>query len=82
MITVNVLYFASLSDLVGLTEEKIEVPEATTVEELLARLEASTPDLKRFQRRFRVAVEQDFVDLSTRLEAGMEVALIPPVSGG
>lgn len=79
---VNVLYFASLSDLKGCDEEVVVLPEGSTVLALLQHLEQATPDLTRFQRRFRVAQDQVFVEFDTPLRDGAEVALIPPVSGG
>ena len=81
-ISVTVLYFASLSDLMGCDEQKLKLPRDSKVADLLSLLEAERPDLLRFQRRFRVAQNQEFVELTTRLEDGAELALIPPVSGG
>ena len=81
-ITVTVLYFASLSDLMGCDEQTLKFPSDSKVEDLLNKLEADKPDLLRFQRRFRVALNQEFVELGASLEDGAEVALIPPVSGG
>ncbi len=80
--TVTVLYFASLSDLMGKGEETVSVVAGATVADLLDQLEAATPGLTRFQRRYRVAQDQVFVSLETPLREGAEIALIPPVSGG
>lgn len=63
-------------------EETLSLPEGSTALQLLEQLEEKKPALKAFQRRFRVAQNQTFVELDTRLEQGAEVALIPPVSGG
>lgn len=80
--TVTVLYFASLTDLMGCQEQTMELPDGATVEDLLSLLERQTPALRTFQRRFRVAQNQEFVPLETPLVNRAELALIPPVSGG
>lgn len=79
--TVTVLSFASLSDLLG-ASQTLELSGPSTVAELLDQLESSHPELKRYQRRYRVAVNQEFVELDAAIPEGAEVALIPPVSGG
>jgi molybdopterin converting factor subunit 1 len=78
----KVLFFASLTDLVGTDEIDMELAEPLTVVQLVDQLEAGHPGLKKFQRRFRVAVNQEFVDDDFQVTPGDEVALIPPVSGG
>lgn len=80
--TVTVLYFASLVDLMGAGEESLELPEGATVGEFLDALEQATPGLRDYRRRFRVAMNQSFVGLEEPIVDGAELALIPPVSGG
>lgn len=80
--TIKVLYFASLTDLMGCQEQTLELSPGSTVDGLLTLLEEQHPALKSFQRRFRVAQNQEFVPLETALVNGAEIALIPPVSGG
>lgn len=80
--TITVLSFASLSEILGGGELTWELSEGATVEDLLQDLERAYPALVRFERRFRVAVNQTFASSRTRLQDGGEVALIPPVSGG
>ena len=82
--TVSVLYFAALRDLAGVSEDAVELPAARLrVEELLAELESKRPALRgRLRAGVRVAVNEEFVELSQALSTGDVVALIPPVSGG
>ena len=82
MPTTRVLMFASLTDLVGSDEVEIELAEATPVHRLVESLERSYPEMRKLQRSFRVAVNQEFVDDDFEVSPGDEVALIPPVSGG
>jgi MoaE-MoaD fusion protein len=78
----KVLLFASLTDLVGTDEIDLELTGPVRVEQLVEQLEKEYPGLKSFGRRFRVAVNQEFVKDDFQVEPGDEVALIPPVSGG
>lgn len=79
---VKALYFASLADLVGVDEEFLELPEDCDVAGFLDTVEKRTPELKKFERRFRVAVNQSFAQLSDMVPPDAELAIIPPVSGG
>ncbi len=80
--TIRLLLFASLSDLLGFDEAELEVPDGLDCQGLVDHLEAAFPELKRFERKFRVAFNKEFVSSDTMLPSGAEVALIPPVSGG
>lgn len=79
---VTVLFFASLRDLVGEDERRLDIPPDTTVAGFLELLESDFPELKRFKRKFRVAMNEEFVTDDTIVKDGSELALIPPVSGG
>ncbi len=94
-VAVSVLYFAALRDLTGTSEERVSVaaPAPATgrdgaqvsevdVSLLLATLEDRHSSLRGRLQSVRVAVDEEFVELSTRLHGGEVVALIPPVSGG
>jgi MoaE-MoaD fusion protein len=77
----SVRLFAGLRDLAGAGELSVELPEPATVDDLLAALRSSAlgglPP-----RSFIVAVNRAYASGEARIEAGDEVALIPPVSGG
>ncbi len=80
--TIKLLLFASLADLLGFDEAELEVPEGLDRCGLVEHLEEAFPTLARFERRYRVAFNQEFVGPDESLPDGAEVALIPPVSGG
>ena len=82
MSTTKVLFFASLGDLVGQPEIDLELAEEVTVSRLVEILEEAHPELARYDRRYRVAVNQVFAQHEQAVKPGDEVALIPPVSGG
>ncbi len=78
---VRVLLFASYADAVGAPEINVDVPEGTTVADLVAAVRARHgPD--RLPAAPLVAVNQRYAGRDTRVSAADEVAIIPPVAGG
>jgi molybdopterin synthase sulfur carrier subunit len=85
MMTGTVLLFGKLKDVFGAT--RIACPEGvSTAAELRARLAELHPDLAAqiVTKSVRIAVNQKLVmdEAGTRLSAGDEIALLPPLSGG
>ncbi len=78
----RILYFAVFRERVGKDEEELDVPAGSTVAAAIDALAARHEAVGRLRGRFRVAVNQDFVDEARVLSEGDEVALIPPVAGG
>ena len=79
----SVLYFAALRDLAGTGEEVVSLPVIPlSVEALLQTLQARHSGLSGRLQSVRVAVDEEFSELSRELRGGEVVALIPPVSGG
>jgi molybdopterin synthase catalytic subunit len=79
---VRVLPFGVLKDWLGSAEATVELPEGSTVNELLALLrgsEAAPPGL--FQG-IAVSVNAEYAAAAQVLCDGDEVGLLPPVSGG
>ncbi len=80
-IQVKVLYFAALQEAAGRSFETVDLaPEMSgrALYEQLARryqFQLSAADL-------RLAINQQFADFDRPLQAGDEVAFIPPVAGG
>jgi molybdopterin converting factor subunit 1 len=79
---IKVLYFASLKQLTGVASEVIPLAEDPTVADLLATIERSHPAVRASLPTVVVAVNREFAERSRRLQAGDDVALFPPVSGG
>jgi len=83
---VNLLYFARLREVFGVSQEKLELPSAAaTLADLLDSLRARGgiwAEELAAGRAYRVAVNQDIVGLDARLSENDEVALFPPVTGG
>lgn len=80
---VSVLYFAALRDLAGTGDERVNLPSVPcSVEAFLRALEQRHGALGGRLQSVRVAVDEEFAELSRELVGGEVVALIPPVSGG
>lgn len=79
---VRVLAFASASDALGGRALDVELPEGATVADLRAALTARRPALAPLWPRLAVAVGGEISTGDAALSEGVEVALLPPVSGG
>lgn len=81
---IDVLYFASLRERVGLRRERIETQAATVaalIDELVARDEAHALAFED-RRAIRAAVDQELAEPETPLAGAREVAFFPPMTGG
>lgn len=77
--SVTVLYFASLRDAAGISEEFLPLPASLPAlyQALSERHGFSLP-----ADRLRVAMDGEFVAWDTPPRDGAQIAFIPPVSGG
>lgn len=79
---VHVLLFGALRDLLAQESETLDLPETSTVEQMLSRIMESCPPAQKYAGSLAIAVNQEYAVLSQVLRDGDEVALLPPVSGG
>jgi molybdopterin synthase catalytic subunit len=79
---IKILYFATLRDRAGVKEEEINLSDGATVAELKAFLTDLHPDLAEGLPSAVVAVNREFAFAEELLQAGDEVGIFPPVSGG
>ena len=79
---IRVLFFGILKDVACLPAETLELPEASTLADLLTHYAKSRPNLQNHLAGIAVSLNQEFASPSDVLHAGDEVALLPPVSGG
>lgn len=75
--SVKLLAFAQVADVLGFRERGISCAPEETPRAILARL---APALD--PATLRVAVDGSYADWDTPVGAAVEIALIPPVSGG
>jgi molybdopterin converting factor subunit 1 len=79
--SVTVLLFASYADMLGATSLAVDLPAGSTVSDLVAQLR-KRPGADRLPAAPLVAVNQRYASPSSLVQAGDEVAIIPPVAGG
>jgi len=80
--SVRVLLFGAAREAAGRAELLLEVSEPATAASVLAELLRAHPALERFGRSLLVAVNEEYARPERRVNAGDEVAVFPPVSGG
>jgi MoaE-MoaD fusion protein len=80
-VTLSVRLFAGLRERAGTDRLEIELPEGANVGDLLAAM-AGTPVGALRPRECVVAVNREYASADEPVNAGDEVALVPPVSGG
>lgn len=78
----TVLLFAGIRSSLGRAQLELELSEPLTVAGLREQLAARYPQIAAQLGPCRVAVDQEFAPDEQQIEAGQELALIPPVSGG
>jgi molybdopterin converting factor subunit 1 len=81
-VQVRTLFFASYRDALGTGSLDLELPDGSTVGELVGRLRARGAPFDRLPPTPAVAVNRALVRADVRLAAGDEVAFLPPVAGG
>lgn len=81
-IEITLKLFAVYQEALGVKEKTLTVPVGTTAEVVCDRLIADHPQLAQWKALTRFGINLQFVDANTALNAGDELVLIPPVSGG
>jgi len=79
---IRVLFFGVLKDLIGRAVETLDLPERSTLADLLNHYAVKTPQLQEHLPGIAMSINQEFARASDVLKTGDEVALLPPVSGG
>ena len=79
---VRVLFFGALKDVVGRSEDCVQVDSGWDVARLFERYSHLFPALEKHRSSTLFSRNREFVSLGERLNDGDEVAFLPPVSGG
>ncbi|MGA2650242.1 MAG: molybdenum cofactor biosynthesis protein MoaE [Terracidiphilus sp.] len=79
---VRVLPFGVLKDWLGSSEATLELPEGSTVAELLRGLRSMESPQSEILQGIAVSVNAEYAAATQVLREGDEVGLLPPVSGG
>jgi molybdopterin converting factor subunit 1 len=78
----DVLFFASYRQLVGADRLSVTMPPRSTVGDLVSAVRARGGGFARLPQRPAVAVNHEVARVDHGLQAGDEVAFLPPVAGG
>ncbi len=79
---IRVLFFGQLKDVVGYSEDMIELPAGARVATVFDHYASQFPRLREMAESIAVARNREFSAPDVGLDEGDEVALMPPVSGG
>jgi molybdopterin synthase catalytic subunit len=81
-VRIRVLYFASLRQRLGFSEETLDLLETATIANLKDAVALAHPQVADSLRTSIASINREFALPEERLRPGDEVALFPPVSGG
>jgi molybdopterin converting factor subunit 1 len=82
IVTITIHLFARAKDLAGTDHILIALSDGATVAELRHQLVRQVPALEMLIARSAVAVENEYANDDQIIKPGVEIALLPPVSGG
>ncbi len=82
IVTVHVQLFSHLRDAAGVSELDLELPDSSTVADLLHQLYARTPALRSWDGSILIGAGVEFVGRDYLLRPDEQVAIMPPVQGG
>ncbi len=81
-IRVKVLFFGRLKELIGSSEDSIELSCPADIETLFAKFSARNAQIQQYRSSLVASRNREFVAWETALSDKDEVAFLPPVSGG
>ena len=81
-VTIRVLFFGMLKEIAGRNEDRLELPEGSTLADVFDHYAAITPRLREMSGSIVIAQNHAFGQRSEPVIDNAEVALLPPVSGG
>ena len=79
--TIDILYFASLTDEANCSEERVTVQQATSLTHLYEQLNQKY-HFSRSPSQLRVAINDDYVNWNELIYDGDHVEFISPLTGG
>jgi len=79
---VTVLLFAQARERAGCGRIELELPSNSRVADAVTTIRRQHPDLEPLWPHLAVAVDGELAAADAPLREGVEIALLPPVSGG
>ena len=80
--SIRVLFFASLVDIVGARAQQVDPAEVTDILSVFNKFAAEFPDMESHRASILFALNSEFARPDTPVRNGDEIAFLPPVSGG
>jgi molybdopterin converting factor subunit 1 len=80
--SIRVLFFASLADIAGTRETRVEVAGITDVISVFNKFAQDFPALETYRSSVLLALNSEFARPNSPVREGDEIAFFPPVSGG
>jgi len=80
--SIRVLFFATIADVTGKREMKLDASAHANVASIYSRLAQECPGLEARRASVLCAVNSEFARPDSPVHDGDEVAFFPPVSGG
>ena len=81
-VSVQALFFAAYRDLLGTSALRVDLPDGSTVADLVRELRGRGAPFDALPREPAIAVNRAYAFHTEPLRSGDEVAFIPPVAGG
>jgi len=81
-VRVKILFFGVLKDVVGRAEDQLDLDDRDTLGGVFDRYATQFPRLREMAGSIMLARNHEFATPATQLDAGDEIAFLPPVSGG
>ena len=82
----TILYFAWVREMIGTSEERIELPQGVTTlgeaADWLGRRSEVHHKALADRTRLRAAIDQKFAGWDAAIDGASEIAFFPPVTGG
>jgi MoaD family protein len=78
----RVQFYAQLRDLAGVPEQDVDLPEGSTVRDLLDQIYVQWPLLRAHDKSILIGAGMEFIDRNYKLKSGEEISIMPPVQGG
>ncbi len=79
---IEIHFYSYFKDLTGFAQTTQEMPERSSISELLEKLFTQFPKLESMKKSTLIAVGMDYQTWDYVLRDGDEVSLFPPVQGG
>ena len=78
---VRIRAFGIARDILGTSEQEMEMPASASVQVVKDQLSKQYPDFEKL-RKFSIAVNESYQEDNFQISEGDELVIIPPVSGG